>query len=78
MKLLKKCAMPALKDNFKTGDKIYVTTEHFDGRGGYDKITNLYIIQKVNRVTLHVLNERGDTFVMNPNENGTQITFAKH
>ena len=70
--------MPALKDNFKAGDKIYVTTSHFDGRGGYDKITNLYIIQKVNHVTLHVLNQDGDTYVMNPNENGTQITFAKH
>lgn len=78
MKLLKKATLPTLKENFKVGDKIYVTTEHFDGRGGFDKICNLYLIQKVNIKTLHVVNERGDVFVMDPHEHGTKITFAKH
>lgn len=78
MKLLKKATLPTLKENFKVGDKIYVTTSHFDGRGGYDKICNLYLIQKVNIKTLHVVNEAGDVYVMNPHEYGTKITFAKH
>ena len=69
--------MPALKDNFKTGDKIYVTSYDFDGRTSFKK-TILYIIQKVNRVTLHVVDERGDVHVMNPLEDGVKITFAKH
>ena len=77
MKLLKKATLPTLKENFKVGDKIYVTTWDFDGRTSVQN-TNLYIIQKVNRVTLHVLNERGDVFVMDPHEHGTKITFAKH
>lgn len=78
MKLLKKATLPALKENFKVGDKIYVTTEHFDGRGGYDKICNLYLVKKVNTKTLHVLNEAGDVYAVDPHKHGTKITFAKH
>lgn len=76
MKLLKKAPiaiLPTLKETYKFNDKLEVTTEHFDGRGGYDKITNLFIVSKVNNKTLHVVDSKGDTYVMNPNETGTTV-----
>ena len=80
MKLLKKApiaALPALKETYKFNDKIYVTTESHDGRGHYDKITNLFIVAKVNIKTLHVVDNKGDTYVMNPNERFTTVRIVR-
>ena len=75
MKLLKKAPViiaPTLKKIYKFNDKLEVTNEYFDGRDGY-KITNLFIVSKVNNKTLHVVDNKGDTYVMNPNETGTTV-----
>ena len=76
MKLLKKAALPALKEIYKFNDKLEVTTEIYDGRGQFDKITNLFIVAKVNIKTLHVVDNKGDTYVMNPNETGTTVRIV--
>jgi len=78
MKLLKKALVPTLKDTYKFNDKLEVTTEHFDGLvGRYYKITNLFIVSKVNHKTLHVVDNKGDTYVMNPTENGTAVRIVR-
>lgn len=80
MKLLKKApiaALPTLKETYKFNDKLEVTTEIYDGRGQFDKITNLYIVQKVNIKTLHVVDNKGDTYVMNPNERNTYVHIVR-
>lgn len=80
MKLLKKApiaAFPTLKETYKFNDKLEVTTEIYDGRGQFDKITNLYIVQKVNIKTLHVIDNKGDTYVMNPNERNTYVHIVR-
>ena len=80
MKLLKKAPaaiIPTLKETYKFNDKLEVTNEYFDGRGGYDKITNLFIVSKVNNKTLHVVDNKGDTYVMNPNETGTTVRIVE-
>jgi len=79
MKLLKKAAAPPtqkLKDIYKFNDKIEVISEHFDGRG-YDNITNLYIVSKVNIKTLHVVDSKGNTYAMNPDKFGTTVRIVK-
>ena len=80
MKLLKKApiaAFPTLKETYKFNDKLEVTTEIYDGRGQFDKITNLYIVQKVNIKTLHIVDNKGDTYVMNPNERNTYVHIVR-
>ena len=63
MKLIKK-ATPAT-NNFKAGQEIEVTTTHFDGRGYYC-VTKQYTVVKVNKVTIDILDAKGDTYRLNP------------
>jgi hypothetical protein len=77
MKLLKKALLPTLKETYKFNDKLEVTTEIYDGRGQFDKITNLFIVAKVNTKTLHVVDNKGDTYVMNPNERFTTVRIVR-
>lgn len=82
MKLLKKApiaVLPTLKEIYKFNDKLEVTTKgyFFDGRvTEFTTETNLYIVQKVNIKTLHVVDNKGDTYVMNPNETGTTVRIV--
>ena len=80
MKLLKKApiaVLPPLKEIYKFNDKLEVTTEIYDGRGQFDKITNLFIVAKVNIKTLHVVDSKGDTYVMNPNDRFTTVRIVR-
>ena len=79
MKLLKKApitVLPTLKETYKFNDKLEVTTEFFRGREGSHKITNLFIVAKVNVKTLHVVDNKGDTYVMNPSEPNTTVRIV--
>lgn len=80
MKLLKKAPiaiLPTLKETYKFNDKLEVTTEFFRGRDGSHKITNLFIVDSVNDATLHVVDNKGDTYVMNPNEPNTTVRIVR-
>lgn len=83
MKLLKKApiaALPALKQIYKFNDKLEVTTKahFFDGRmTQFTTETNLFIVAKVNTKTLHVVDNKGDTRVMNPNERNTAVHIVR-
>jgi hypothetical protein len=80
MKLLKKApitVLPTLKEIYKFNDKLEVTTEFFRGRDGSHKITNLFTVVKVNVETLHVIDNKGDTYVMNPNEPNTTVRIVR-
>ena len=78
MKLLTKTTLPALKDNFKFNDKIYVTSNEKDADGFAFVDTKLYMVSKVNIKTLTVIDQWGDTHLFNPFANGIKVTFAKH
>jgi len=65
MKLIKKATAPAPADNFKAGQVIEVTTTHFDGRG-YECVTTEYTIAKVNKVTIDIVDAKGDTYRLDP------------
>jgi len=62
-----------LKQIYKFNDKLEVTTEWFDNSGNCNSVTNLFIVSKVNNKTLHVVDNKGNTHVMNPNEAGTTV-----
>lgn len=55
-----------LAEKYKVGQRIKVTTAHHDGRGRYDNCDTLYTIEKVNRVTLDIINDNGYTYRFDP------------
>jgi hypothetical protein len=84
MKLLKKApiaVLPTLKEIYKFNDKLEVTTKgyFFDRRAPWEFTTetNLYIVQKVNIKTLHVVDNKGDIYVMNPDERNTTVRIVR-
>jgi len=66
MKLIKKATAPALAENFKAGQVIEVTTSHHDGRGCTECVTREYTIAKVNKVTIDIVDAKGDTYRLDP------------
>jgi hypothetical protein len=72
MKLIKKAELVKanLKNKFKVGQKIEVTTSHHDGRGSYDQLVKTYTIDKVNPTTLDITDEKGNTYRFDPNKSG--------
>jgi hypothetical protein len=73
MKLIKKAEIinANLNNKFKAGQKIEITTSHHDGRGGNDQLVKTYTIDKVNRETLDITDEKGNTYRFNPSK--TQV-----
>jgi len=73
MKLIKKAELVKanLNNKFKAGQKIEITTSHHDGRGGNDQLVKTYTIDKVNRETLDITDEKGNTYRFNPSK--TQV-----
>jgi hypothetical protein len=60
MKVIKKKAEPTLKEQFQVGDRITWYKPFFDGRVS-EEINYSGTVVKVNRVTLDVVMENGDT-----------------
>ena len=73
MKLIKSAELVKanLNNKFKAGQKIEITTSHHDGRGGNDQNVKTYTIDKVNRETLDITDEKGNTYRFNPSK--TQV-----
>jgi len=73
MKLIKKAEIinANLNNKFKAGQKIEITTSRHDGRGGNDQLVKTYTIDKVNRETLDITDEKGNTYRFNPSK--TQV-----
>ena len=71
MKLIKKAELVKtnLNAKFKAGQTIKVTTRHHDGRGSFDKLVTTYKIDKVNRETIDITDEKGNTYRFNPEGN---------
>lgn len=67
MKLIKKAtaAVTKLADKFVTGQQIEVTTSNFDGRW-IGCVTTQYTVVKVNKVTIDILDAKGDTYRLDP------------
>jgi hypothetical protein len=70
MKLIKSAELVKanLNNKFKAGQKIEITTSHHDGRGGNDQNVKTYTIDKVNRETLDITDEKGNTYRFNPSK----------
>jgi hypothetical protein len=74
MKVIKKHteAAVALKDQFTVGAQITWTTHFFDGRGT-EYIRHTGTVVKVNRVTVDVIRENGDTVRLDEWDLGTVV-----
>ena len=70
MKVIKKKAQPTLKEQFQVGDRIVWHLYHFDGRVS-EAVHYSGTVVKVNRVTIDVLRENGDTVRLDDWEIGT-------
>ena len=64
MKLIKKATLAT--NNFKAGQEIEVTTLHFGYDVGYYCVTKQYTVVKVNKVTIDILDAKGDTYRLDP------------
>ena len=67
MKLIKKAnpAVIALANKFQVGQETEVTRTYFDGRG-YDTVVDKFTIAKVNKVTLDIVDTKGNTYRFDP------------
>jgi flagellar hook assembly protein FlgD len=67
MKLIKKAtpAVITLADKFKIGQEIEVTRNYFDGRTT-TAIVDKFTIAKVNKVTIDIIDAKGDTYRLDP------------
>jgi hypothetical protein len=73
MKVIKKKAQPTLKEQFQVGTRIVWHKMFFDGRVS-ERVNYSGVVVKVNRVTVDVIMENGDTVRLDDWELGTAHT----